>query len=58
MIGQLGLEEVIVGLTCMRIRQHCEGSLRPTAAVDQGASHFSLHSCCTNTLTSPIVVHK
>ena len=26
MIGQRGLEEVIVGLTCMRIRQHCGGA--------------------------------
>lgn len=42
MIGQGGLEEVRVGLTCIRIRQRCEGSLRPTAAVAQGASHFLL----------------
>lgn len=40
MIGHRGLEEVIVGLTCIRIRQHCWGSLRPTAVVAKGASHF------------------
>lgn len=46
MIGQGGLEEVRVGLTCIRIRQHCEGSLRPTAAVAQSASDFSLLDVC------------
>lgn len=46
MIGQGGLEEVRVGLTCIRIRQRCEGSLRPAAAVAQGASHFSLQDVC------------
>lgn len=46
MIGQRGLEEVRVGLTCIRIRQRCEGSLEPTAAVAQGASHFPLQGVC------------
>lgn len=45
MIGQRGLEEVRVGLTCIRIRHCCEGSLRPTAAVAQGASHFYYKMC-------------
>lgn len=49
MIGQGGLEEVRVGLTCIRIRQRCEGSLRPPAAVAQGASHSLLRDVCACT---------
>lgn len=61
MIGQWGLEEVRVGLTCIRIRQRCEGSLGPTAAVAQGASHFSLQDVCvctfclTDKIQSPVL---
>lgn len=55
MIGQGGLEEVRVGLTCIRIRQRCEGSLRPAAAVAQGASHFTLQDVCV--WQKQVVVH-
>lgn len=37
MIGQGGLEEVRVGLTCIRIRRRCEGGLGPAAADARGA---------------------
>lgn len=47
-IGQGGLEEVRVGLTCVRIRQRREGSLGPTAAVAQGAGHFPLQDGCVS----------
>lgn len=57
MIGQGGLEEVRVGLTCIRIRQRCEGSLRPTAAVAQGASHFPLQDVCVFLLTDKIQLY-
>lgn len=46
MIGQGGLEEVRVGLTCIRIRQRCEGGLRPAAAVARGARYFPLQDVC------------
>lgn len=55
-IGQGGLEEVRVGLTCMRIRQRCEGSLGPTAAVAQGAGHFPLQDGCVS--ASLVVAHR
>lgn len=56
MIGQGGLEEVRVGLTCIRIRQRCEGGLRPAAAVARGARYFPiLRDVCVR--QEQVVVH-
>ena len=46
MIGQAGLKEVRVGLTCIRIRQRCEERRGPAAAVAQGASHSPRQDVC------------
>lgn len=57
MIGQGGLEEVRVRLTCIRIRRRCEGSRGPTAAVARGASHFPLQNVCVFTFCPTDKIH-